>query len=175
MKALILSADQFEDSELRIPCERLRSGGIKVDIASLRLGRITGKHGYQAEVNKTLGQIIADDYDLLIIPGGKAPAALRKQREALDIVRSFFKRGKPVAAICHGPQVLAAAGMINNRRATCYKAIAHEIQEAGAIYEDREVIVDGNLITSRQPSDLDAFMREIMKSLRESSAQHQPG
>lgn len=173
MKALILSADQFEDSELRTPCERLRSQGIEVDIASLRLGRITGKHGYHAVVNKTLGQIVADDYDLLIIPGGKAPAALRNEKAAREIVRSFFARQKPVAAICHGPQLLVAAGVINNRRVTCYRSVAQEIQRAGAIYEDREVVVDGNLITSRQPSDLDAFMREIMKSLRESSAQHE--
>ncbi len=165
MKALILSADQFEDSELRVPCERLRAGGVEVDIASLRIGTIAGKHGYHAQANKTLGQIIADDYDLLIIPGGKAPAALRKENDALQIVRSFFARHKPVAAICHGPQVLVSAGVMQNRRATCYRSVAQEIQRAGATYEDREVVVDGNLVTSRQPSDLDAFMREIMKSL----------
>ncbi len=174
MKALILSADQFEDSELRIPCERLRAEGVEVDIASPRTGRIRGKHGYQAEANKSLGEIVADDYDLLIIPGGKAPAALRRENCALELVRSFFAKRKPVAAICHGPQVLAAAGVMKNRRATCYRSVAKEVQRAGAIYEDREVVVDGNLITSRQPSDLDAFIREIMKSLPESSGREQP-
>ncbi len=169
MKVLILSASQFEDSELRVPLEQLRKEDIQVEIASVRAGRITGKHGYQAEVNKTLRQINTDDYDLLLVPGGKAPAELRKENDALEIVKSFFERKKPVAAICHGPQVLIAAGVMNSRRATCYRSVAREIQAAGAIYEDREVVVDGNLITSRQPSDLGAFMREIMKSLRKVS------
>ncbi len=173
MKALILSADQFEDSELRVPCERLRVAGVEVDIASPRTGTITGKHGYQAPANKNLGEINADEYELLIIPGGKAPAALCKESYALQIVRSFFEKRKQVAAICHGPQVLVAAGVMKNRRATCYRSVAQEIQRAGAIYQDCEVVVDDNLITSRQPSDLDAFMREIMKSLRAASPQHQ--
>jgi protease I len=171
MKAVIVSADQFEDSELRVPCERLRAEGVEVDIASMRTGRITGKHGYQAEPNKTLRQIDASDYDLLLIPGGKAPAALLKEKDALQIVKLFFEQKKPVAAICHGPQVLVAAGVMNNRHATCYHSVAPEIQDAGVIYEDREVVVDGNLITSRQPSDLDAFMREIMKSLHKVAEQ----
>jgi protease I len=171
VKALILSADRFEDSELRVPCERLRAEGIEVVIASMGMGTITGKHGYQVAVNKTLRQIDADDYDLLLVPGGNAPAVLRKEKEAVQIVKSFFEQKKPVAAICHGPQVLVAAGVMSNRRATCYRSVAREIQDAGAIYEDREVVVDGNLITARQPSDLDAFMREIMKALRKFSEQ----
>ncbi len=166
MKVLILSADQFEDSELRIPSEQLRAEGVEVDIAAPRLGRITGKHGYQAEVDKTLAQVVCEQYDLLLVPGGKGPQKLRKQHAALEIVRCFFEHKKPVAAICHGPQLLIAANVMSHRRATCYRAVAATIKDAGAIYEDREVVVDGNLITSRQPSDLPEFMREIMKSLR---------
>lgn len=169
MRALILSADQFEDSELRVPYDRLRGEGIEVDVASVQRGKITGKHGDEVEANKTLEQADPDAYEILIIPGGKAPAALRKETAALEIVRSFFEKNKPVAAICHGPQLLISAGVLNQRRATCYRSVAAEVKDAGAIYEDREVVVDGNLITSRRPSDLPAFVGEILRALRDSA------
>ena len=91
---------------------------------------------------------------------------MRKEPKALEIARSFFARSKPVAAICHGPQILISAGLLQGRRATCYKSVADELKEAGALYEDREVVVDANLVTSRQPADLPAFMQETMKQLR---------
>jgi len=166
MKVLILSADNFEDSELLVPYYRFMEEDISVEIASLKMGTLTGKHGYTVEVDKLLDEVHADDYDLLLLPGGKAPAELRKQQAALEIARSFFAGNKPVAAICHGPQILISAGLMQGRRATCYKIAATELKEAGAHYEDRELVVDGNLITSRQPSDLPAFMREIMRVLR---------
>lgn len=169
MKVLILSANRFEDSELRVPLERLRDKDVEVDIASLRVGTITGKHGYQVEAGRTLQQVDPNDYALLIIPGGKAPSELRKHYAALAIVKSFFVQNKPVAAISHGPKLLVAAGIMKNRRGTCYRTVARELEEAGAIREDREVVVDGNLITSRQPSDLHAFMRQITKALREAA------
>lgn len=165
MKALIISADDFEDSELLVPYYRLKEAGATVDVASLKKGAITGKHGYAIEVNRALQEVKADEYDLLVLPGGKAPEAVRAAKAALDIVKAFFLGNKPVAAICHGPQVLVAAGVMHGRRATCYKAVADELRKAGAAYEDREVVVDGNLITSRRPSDLPAFMREIMNKI----------
>ena len=91
---------------------------------------------------------------------------VRKEPKALEIARSFFARSKPVAAICHGPQILISAGLLRGRRATCYKSVAAELKEAGAFYEDREVVVDANLVTSRQPADLPAFIRETMKQIR---------
>lgn len=166
MKALILSADDFEDSELLVPYCRLKEEGIEVEIASLKRGKITGKHGYQVEVDKTLDEVKPHEYELLIVPGGKAPAAIRRDGTALQIVASIFRANKPVAAICHGPQLLISAGLLKNRRATCYQAVAQEMKDAGVIYEDAEVVVDGNLITSRKPSDLPAFMREIMRMLK---------
>ncbi len=166
MKALILSADGFEDSELLFPYYRLKEEGVQVDIASLRLGRIEGKHGYQVTVDRTLAEVEATEYDLLILPGGRAPATIRKEPKAVEIAQAFFRQNKPVAAICHGPQTLITAGLLRGRHATCYRAVAEEMQEAGAVYEDREVVVDGNLITSREPSDLPAFMREIIKVLK---------
>ena len=166
MKALIISADNFEDSELLIPYYRLKEVDIEVTVASLSSGSITGKHGYEVIVDKTLEEVNPDDYAILVLPGGKAPEAVRKEPKAQEIARSFFARNKPVAAICHGPQTLISAGLLKGRRATCYRSVADELKEAGALYEDREVVVDANLVTSRQPSDLPAFMRETMKQLR---------
>jgi len=165
MKALIISADNFEDSELLVPYYRLKEAGVEVKLASLKRGAITGKQGYEVAVDKTIDEVNPDDYAILILPGGKAPAVVRKEPKALEIARSFFVRNKPVAAICHGPQILISAGLLKGRRATCYMSVADELKKAGALYEDQEVVVDANLITSRQPADLPAFMRETMKQL----------
>lgn len=165
MKTLIISADNFEDSELLVPYYRLQEAGVDVTVASLKRGTITGKMGYEVAVDKSLEELNPDDYAILVLPGGKAPAVLRKEPTALEIARHFFAASKPVAAICHGPQILISAGLLKGRRATCYLSVADELKEAGARYEDREVVVDGNLVTSRQPADLPAFMRETMKQL----------
>lgn len=163
MKALIISADHFEDTELLVPYYRLKEAGFEVDVASISRGNINGKHGYEVRVDKALRDVHAKDYDLLVLPGGKAPAALRKEPAALEIVKEFFLGNKPVAAICHGPQILVTAGVLKGRRATCYHSVATELKEAGVLYEDSEMVVDGNLVTSRQPSDLPAFMRETIR------------
>ncbi len=163
MKALLISADRFEDSELLVPYYRLLEEGIEVDIASMKKEPIKGKHGYEVDVTKTLTEVTPDDYDILVLPGGKAPEVVRKEPKAVEIARDFFLKGKPVAAICHGPQTLITAGLLKGKHATCYRTVAEEMKESGAIYEDKEVVVDGNLVTSRQPSDLPAFMRETMK------------
>jgi protease I len=165
MKALIISANNFEDSELLVPYYRLKEAGVEVAVASLSRGAITGEHGYEVAVDKTLDEVNPDDYAILVLPGGKAPALVRKEPKALEIARSFFARGKPVAAICHGPQILISSDLLQGRRATCYRSVADELKEAGALYEDREVVVDANLVTSRQPADLPAFMCETMKQL----------
>ena len=166
MKALIISADNFEDSELLVPYYRFKEAGIEVEVASFRREKIKGKHGYEVTVDKAFAEVDAERYDILLLPGGKAPEAVRKEQQALEIVRRFFARNRPVAAICHGPQVLISAGLVRGRRATCYRAVAGEMKEAGALYEDSEVVVDGNLVTSREPADLPALMRETMKLLK---------
>jgi len=165
MKALIISADNFEDSELLVPYYRLKEAGVEVTVASAKSGAIKGKHGYEVAVDKTLAEVIPNDYAILILPGGAAPAEVRKEPKAIEITRDFFTNNKPVAAICHGPQILVSAGLLQGRRATCYQSVAAELEEAGSLYEDSEVVVDGNLVTSRQPADLPAFMRETMKKL----------
>lgn len=166
MKALIISADHFEDTELLVPLYRLQEAGLQVDVASISRGKIHGKHGYEVVVDKALRDVDADQYDLLVLPGGKAPATLRKEAAAIAIAQAFMRGGKPVAAICHGPQILVTAGVMQGRRATCAPSVAEELQQAGAEYEDREVVVDGNLVTSRRPADLPAFMREIVRLLK---------
>ncbi len=166
MKALLISADGFEDAELLVAYYRLLEEGLMVDIASMKKKPIKGKHGYEVEVTKTLTEVMPDDYDILMLPGGKAPEAVRKEPRAVEIARDFFLKDKPVAAICHGPQTLITAGLLKGRHATCYRTVVEELKASGAIYTDKEVVVDGNLVTSRHRSDLPAFMRETMKKIR---------
>jgi len=166
MKVLIISADKFEDSELLVPYYRMIEEGYNVDIASMKKGKIRGKRGYEVEANKAIKDVNSEDYDFLILPGGTAPGEIRNEQKALAIARDFFGQNKPVATICHGPQILISAGLMKGKHATCYHSVAAEMKEAGARYEDKEVIVDGNLITSRQPADLPAFMKEIMKKIK---------
>jgi protease I len=165
MKALILSANDFEDSELLVPYYRLQEAGYKVDVAAESRGVIRGMHGYEVQAVKGFLDVDPKEYAVLILPGGKAPAMVRKVQTALSIVRHFITGNKPVGAICHGPQILASAEVLHGRRATCYPKMAIELQEVGAFYEDSEVVVDGRLVTSRQPADIPAFMREVMKLL----------
>ncbi len=121
MKALIISADNFEDSELLVPYYRLKEAGVEVTVDSMNRKAILGKHGYEVAVDKTLDDINPEDYAILVLPGGKAPELVRKDSKALEIARSFFVCNKPVAAICHGPQILISAGLLQGRRATCSK------------------------------------------------------
>jgi len=165
MKALILSADNFEDSELLVPFYRLQEAGYVVEVAANERGRIKGKHGYEVVVDKIFAEVNPADYTLLILPGGEAPAAIRHLPSVQALVQAFFAAFKPVGAICHGPQILASAGVLNGRHATCYRTVADELTVAGAKYQDSEVVVDSRLVTSRQPGDLPAFMRELMRLL----------
>jgi protease I len=169
-KAVILTADKFEDMELFFPLFRLSEAGWRVDVAAPNKKEIGGEHGYTIEPDLTIDEVNPDNYDVLIIPGGfpdGAPATVRKIKKALDITKSFFKKDKLVASICHGPWTLASADVVKNRHLTSFwhDGVPEDIKAAGGIWEDKEVVVDGNLITSRWPLDLAAFMREIMKTI----------
>ncbi|MCS7199455.1 MAG: type 1 glutamine amidotransferase [Caldimicrobium sp.] len=166
MRALIISADGFEDTELLYPLYRLIEEGVPVDIASIKRGNIKGKHGYVVSANLSIEEVVPENYQLLILPGGKAPSILRENPLVLDVVKKFFKENKLIGALCHGPQILVSTGLVANRRMTGYKSIATELKEAGARFEDTEVVIDGNLITSRMPADLPYFMRAIIKALK---------
>ncbi|MBI5189778.1 MAG: type 1 glutamine amidotransferase [Nitrospirae bacterium] len=163
MKALIMAADGFEDMELHYPLYRLKEEGWDVTIAGPYKGIMTGKHGYTTLADTTFSKLVPKEYDLLVIPGGKAPEAVRLDMDALKTVKRFMGEDRPVAAICHGLQVLVSAETLEGRKATCWKGIRDDILAAGAMYTDSEVVVDGNLVTSRMPDDLPAFMREVFR------------
>lgn len=170
IKALILTADKFEDMELFFPLFRLLEEDIEVDVAAPKKGHIEGEHGYDLEIQKSFDDVKADDYDLLVIPGGSpngAPSVVRKDSRAQAIAKSFFNADKPVSSICHGPWLLASAGLVKGRHLTSYwhDGVPEDIKKAGGIYEDKEVVVDGNLVTSRYPGDLPAFMRETIRMI----------
>ncbi len=165
MRALVISADGFEDSELTEPLHQLNGKGVAVDVAAPRKAVITGKHGHRIAVGVALDEVQPERYHLLVLPGGKAPAELQKNPLAVAIAADFLAAGKPVAAICHGPQLLIPSGLLAGRSATCYPGMAAQLKAAGADYRDRAVVVDGNLITSRRPADLGAFMQAIFEML----------
>ena len=169
-KALILTADQFEDMELFYPMFRLIEAGWEVDVAAPTMKEISGEHGYSLKPSLTIDEVDPNKYQALIIPGGfpdGAPATVRKIKKAQQITKSFFANNKTVASICHGPWTLASSGVVKDRHLTSFwhDGVPEEIKAAGGIWEDKEVVVDGNLITSRWPMDLPAFMRETMKVL----------
>ncbi len=170
-KAIVLSAEKFEDLELYVPVFRLVEAGWKVDIAAPQAGKITGESNwYYVIANKAFAEIDPDDYDLLFIPGGSpagAPTTVRNDPKAVEIARSFFAKDKPVAVICHGPYLLVSADLVRGRHLTSYwgDGVPEEITAAGGLWEDRDVVVDGNLVSSRWPMDLAAFLREVMQML----------
>jgi protease I len=170
MKALILAADGFEDSELLYPYYRLLEAGIETDLAGPEAGPLTGKHGTTVEAGmKFADTAVVEGYDLLLLPGGKGPETVRLDEAAVRTTKAMVSSQKLVAAICHGAQVLISAEALGGKRATCWKGIRDDLRAAGAEYADEEVVVDGNLITSRCPRDLPAFCREIFKALSAAS------
>ncbi len=170
-KAIVLTADKFEDLEVFYPVFRLMEAGWQVDIAAPKKVEIHGENGYTLKPDLTIAQVKPEDYDLLIIPGGSpggAPDTVRKIKKAQEITQAFFEKNKHVASICHGPWTLAAADVIKGRHLTSYwyDGVPEEVKKAGGLWEDTEVVVDGNLVTSRYPMDLPAFMREVMKMVK---------
>jgi len=168
-KALVISADGFEDSELFEPVRRLREEGFEVDIATPGGREIKGKKGGVAAATVDLAEARragADGWDLLVLPGGKAPAALRKMDDALELVRAFDNADKPISAVCHGPQIILSALRMKGRRMTGAREVLPEIEKAGAEPVDEEVVVDGRFTFSRGPEDLPAFMRETLRQVR---------
>jgi protease I len=167
-KAVVLAEDMYEDLELWYPVLRLREEGAEVVIVGTgSSGSYTGLKGYPLTVEATIDQVSAEEVDAVIVPGGYAPDKLRRYPSVLRLVREAHQQGKVVAAICHAPWVLVSAGILKGKRVTCYYAITDDVRNAGADRVDAEVIRDANIITSRQPSDLGAFCREIIKAMAE--------
>jgi protease I len=179
-KVLIVTGDGAESLEVMYPYQRLLEEGIQVDIASPTKKVLqsvvhdfepgwetnTEKLGYRIQSHLAFSEVDPDEYDGLVIPGGRAPEYIRYNEDLKRIVRDFFRANKPVAAICHAAQVLAVADVLKDRRLTCYHLVRSEVMAAGGNYVDQEVVVDGNLVTSRAWPDHPAFAREFLRILR---------
>ena len=169
-RILIIATDGFEQSELVKPRDMLREAGAEVTIASLKPGEIRGwdqkDWGDSITVDCTIGEVSAEDYDALLLPGGQInPDVLRMERKVIDVIREFDAAQKPIAAICHAPWLLAEADLIEGRTVTGWPSIRTDLANAGAAVVDREVAIDGNLITSRNPDDIPAFTEALMAAL----------
>lgn len=168
MRVAILATDGFEQSELEKPLEALRKAGAEATIVSPHEGSIQGMNHMDkedsVEVNETLDEAAADEFDALMLPGGLAnPDELRSTPAAVDFVKQFHEAGKPIAAICHGPWILIEAGIVKGRRLTSWPAIQTDVRNAGGNWVDEEVVVDQSLVTSRKPADLDAFNEKMIE------------
>lgn len=171
-RILILATDGYERSELRIPRDKLKAHGAKVEIASLKKEPIKSwdqkNWGDTVDVDLTVPNVSVDDYDALVIPGGQInPDILRADQGAVALVKSFIGSGKPVAAVCHGPWLLVEAGALKGRKATSYASIKTDLMNAGAAWRDEAVVTDQGIITSRNPNDLDAFVAKIVEEVEE--------
>lgn len=166
-RALIITADGFEDLELFYPLYRLKEAGLDVVVAAPRHGDVTGKMGYTVKAELSFREAAGQGFDVLVIPGGRAPEKVRLDQDALEIVRGFFKDDKPVATICHGPQVLISAGVVRGRRLTSWWGVKDDVMAAGGIWLDSPSVVDGNLVSARHPPDEPEWMRSFISLLRE--------
>lgn len=163
---LMITADKVEDLEFFYPFYRLVEEGVRVDVATPSGGAFKGKNGYELKETLKIDGLNPDAYHLLIIPGGKAPEELKKSEATVDFVRVFASQGKTIAAICHGPQLLAAAGVIEGATLSGYPEIRSEIEAAGAAYAASPALVSGQFITGRWPADLPAFTKAVMEQLK---------
>jgi protease I len=167
-RVAVLVEQQYQEMEVWYPIFRLREAGCKVTIVGPAADTTySSKLGYPAKSEKAAEDVNAKDFDALVIPGGFAPDFLRRHEEVIQFVRHMAEEGKPIAAICHGPWVLCSTTALRGKKATCFFAIKDDVINAGAKYVDAEVVRDGNIITSRKPDDLPAFVVELMKALAE--------
>mgnify|MGYP003646578149 CR=1 FL=1 len=177
-KILILSTNGFEQSELEKPLNDLKAKGATVHVATPDGSDIKGwdkdDWGSSVKADLKLSDVDVADYHAIVLPGGQInPDLLRVNDEALSLIKAFHNAGKTVAAICHAPWLLIETGIINGRKATSYKSIATDMKNAGAQWEDSEVVCDKGIITSRNPDDLDAFVNKIVEEVREGRHERQ--
>ena len=165
-RVAILVEDEYDERELEIPRDALREAGVSVTIVGPTAGQdYKGKRGGTIRADIAAGAARIKDFDAIVIPGGHAPDKMRMRHAMVDLARDAMEVGKPVAAICHGPQLLISAGSLRGRTLTCWPSIAIDVKNAGGMYVDKPVVEDGNLITSRKPDDLPMFCDAILKAL----------
>jgi protease I len=164
-KIIILIEAEFQDLEALYPFYRLKEENFDVKVAGSKDKVYKGKYGYPLETDGSIEDFNPDDFDAIVIPGGWAPDFMRRNQNMIDFVKAANGKNKIIAAICHAGWMLASSGACKGKKVTCFSAIKDDLINAGAIYEDKEVVVDKNLITSRKPDDLPAFLREIIRAL----------
>jgi protease I len=166
-KVLMLLDNGSEDFEFVYPYFRFQEEGYKVEIVGAKANETyIGKHGVPLKSDLSPEQVKLTEYDAVIIPGGRAPDIMRTNKALVQIVKDAYEKGKVIAAICHGPQMLIEAEILRGKRATCWKSVATDLKNAGATFVDVPVVVDGNLVTSRMPADLPQFCKEAIKLLK---------
>lgn len=171
-KVAILATHGFEQSELQQPLETLLHAGALVEIISLKKGKIKAwkdkNWGDEFDAVRGIDEVKSDQYDALVLPGGVMnPDTLRVNEDAVNFVADFIEEGKTLAAICHGPWTMIETGLLKGRRVTSFESIRTDLQNAGAIWEDEEVVVDNGLVTSRSPKDLPAFCKKMVEEIME--------
>ena len=172
-KIAILATDGFEQVELTDPKKNVEAAGASTEVLSVKDGQIKGwkftDWGDSVRVDKQVSKANVDDYDALILPGGQInPDKLRMEKPAVDFVRKFVESGKPVAAICHGPWMLVEAGVVKGKTVTSWPSIHTDLINAGAKWVDKEVVEDGNIVTSRKPDDIPAFSKKLTEVVAKS-------
>ena len=167
-KIAVVLSDDFEDSEFRVPVDRLTSEGHQVTVLGSKSGvTVKGKKGKESvRIEASAKERKASEFDGLLIPGGYSPDHLRTDEAIVGLVRDFAKAGKPIAAVCHGPQLLIEADLVRGKTVTSWPSVRTDLKNAGAHWVDKQVVQDGVLITSRKPDDLEAFSDALLKALR---------
>lgn len=166
MRIAVLIADEYEDSEYRKPADAFREAGHELVHVGLELGTVMGKHGDTCKIDRLISDVVEREFDALFIPGGHSPDNLRGDPDVLDFTQEFVESGKPTLLICHGPQILLSAGLVPGRRLTAWTTVQGDLQKAGADVQDEEVVEDGNLLSSRNPDDIPAFIKSSLKMLQ---------
>lgn len=165
-KILLLTENGFEDRELMYPYYRFQEAGYNVIVVGPKAKETyNGEHGLTITSDLSPADVNIDDYVGVIVPGGRGPDRMRINKGMVKLIKDAAQKGKVVAAICHGPQLLIEADVVKNKRMTCYMSVATDLKNAGAIYEDKSVVVDGTFVTSRFPADLPDFCREALRVL----------
>jgi protease I len=165
-QVLIIVENDFEDIELLYPFYRFKEAGFKVDVVGPKAGETYhGKHGIPVKSDKSPEEVRVEEYQAVIVPGGRAPDRMRIRPGLVKIVRDAYEKDVLIASICHGPQLLIEADVVKGKKLTCYRSVATDVKNAGGEYVNKAVVVDGKMVTSRFPADLPFWCREILKLL----------